>query len=224
MGLFDILREHPPPLVEQAFEHVESMLQDGHHMFAAAAACTLDNEILDVDLHALDKDINRREQLLRRAVLEHLTIDPQREMVFSLKLISIVHEAERIGDITKSLVKAGRVAHEPRMGRWVEPLRDHRDRILVMFEHANKGFVEENVDAARTLMSMHEAIKDDTTRYLSALADADDITPNEGIVYALVARLLSRASSHLSNIASVVALPFDQIRRARAVEEEVEDT
>lgn len=190
------------------------MLNDGHHMFAAAAACALDNEILDVDLHALDKDINRREQNLRRAVLEHLTIDPHREMVFSLKLISIVHEAERIGDIAKSLVKARSIAHEPRMGPWVEPLRDVRNRILQMFEHAQKGFVEENLTAARTLMQMHETIKDETTAYLQDLANADDLTSNEGIVYALIARLLSRVSSHLSNIASVVALPFDQIRRA----------
>ena len=214
MGLFDLLRENPPPLVEQAFEHVESMLEDGNHMFAASAACALDNEILSIDLHALDKDINQREQKLRRAVLEHLTIDPQREMVFSLKLVSIVHEAERIGDITKSLVKARHIAHEPRMGPWVEPLRDLRDRILVMFEHAKQGFVEENVEAARTLMAMHESIKDDVTAYLQHLADAEDITANEGIVYALIAHLLSRVSSHLSNIASVVALPFDQIRRA----------
>jgi len=57
-------------------------------------------------------------------------------------------------------------------------------------------------------------MKDDVTTYLQDLADDDRLTANEGIVLALIARLLSRVSSHLSNIASAVVSPFDQIRRA----------
>jgi phosphate uptake regulator len=63
-------------------------------------------------------------------------------------------------------------------------------------------------------MEMHETMKDDVTAYLQTLARADDVDANAGIVYALTARLLSRVSSHLSNIASTVVSPFDQIRRA----------
>jgi phosphate uptake regulator len=63
-------------------------------------------------------------------------------------------------------------------------------------------------------------MKDDVTEYLSELAEVDDITPNEAIVYAMSARLISRVSSHLSNIASTVVSPFDQIRRAPTWREE----
>ena len=214
MGLLDMLQGQAPPLVEKAFEDVQDMLKHGHRMFAASTAFVLDNEILDVDLSALDEKINESEQHLRRSVLEHLTIDPQREMVFSLKLLSIVHEAERIGDLAKSLEKSGRLAKKPRMGEHVQPLRDMRDRILRMFDYAREGFVESEQDAARKLMIEHEHMKDEVTEYLKDLADRDDITANEGIVYAMSARLMSRVSSHLSNIASAVASPFDQIRRA----------
>lgn len=214
MGLFDLFSDDRPALVAEAFGHVQRMLDTGNHMFAAATAFALENEILDVELHELDEEINKSEQDLRRAVLEHLTFDPKSEMVFSLKLVSIVHEAERIGDLAKSIVKAGKLSHRPRMGRQVEPLREMRDRVLVMFEHARDGFVEEEAEAARALMSMHEKMKDDVTTYLQDLADDDRLTANEGIVLALIARLLSRVSSHLSNIASAVVSPFDQIRRA----------
>ena len=155
MGLFDLFSDRSAPLVDEAFGHVREMLTDGRHMFEAATAFTLDNEILDVDLHALDERINENEQALRRAVLEHLTVDPKREMVFSLKLVSIVHEAERIGDLTKSIAKAGQLADRPRLGRQVEPLRDMRDRILEIFDHVKRGFVGEDAEAARTLMEMH---------------------------------------------------------------------
>jgi phosphate uptake regulator len=220
MGLFDFWQGQAPPLVKQASEDVQDMLEHGHHMFSASTAFVLDNEILDVDLSALDEKINESEQHLRRSVLEHLTIDPQRELVFSLKLLSIVHEAERIGDLAKSLEKTGRLAKKPRMGELVQPLRDMRDRILRMFDYAREGFVESEEDAARTLMIEHEQMKDDVTAYLNNLSDRDGITSNEAIVYAMSARLMSRVSSHLSNIASAVASPFDQIRRAPTWKEE----
>jgi phosphate uptake regulator len=220
MSFWDLFKGEQPPLVEQAFEDVQVMLRNGHEMFAAATAYLLDNEILDIDLKKLDEEINGREQNLRRAVLEHLTFDPDRELVFSLKLISIVHEAERIGDIAKSLAKVGAIAKKPRMGPSVEPLRAFRDVVLKMFERGRAAFVEGDVEVARVLMEDHERLKDDVTRYLNQLAEREDITPNEGIVFALSARLVSRVGSHLANIASTVVASFDQIRRAPTWTEE----
>jgi phosphate uptake regulator len=106
------------------------------------------------------------------------------------------------------------------MGDRVRPLRDMRDRILRMFKYARKGFVESEQEEARKLMEEHEQMKDDVTAYLKALADREDITPNESMVYAMSARLMSRVSSHLSNIASTVVSPFDEIRRAPTWDDE----
>lgn len=214
MGFFSFFSGTQPPLVKQAFGDVRAMLKSGHEMFAAAAAQLLDNEILDIDLKKLDEGINQREQNLRRAVLEHLNVDPERELIFSLKLISIVHEAERIGDLAKSLSKTADLAQRPRLGPLVEPLRDIRDRILAMFDQALNSFVESDESAARRLMRSHEEIKANSTTYLQMLSEQETITPNEAVVYALGARLLSRVSSHLANIASAVAVPFDHIRRS----------
>ena len=220
MGFFAFFKEEQPPLVDQAFCDVKAMLENGHEMFATATAFLLDNEILDVDLKALDNKINHCEQSLRRAVLEHLTIDPNRELIFSLKLISIVHEAERIGDLAKSLAKVGDLARKPRMGPVVTPLRDIRNRILTMFTYGREGFISGDVSAARRLMKDHEQIKEDIADYLQMLAQRDDLTVNEGVVYALAARMISRVSSHLANIASTVASPFDMIRRSSSGSED----
>lgn len=214
MGFLDFFRDEHPPLVGRAFEDICTMLAVGEEMFAAATAYLLDNEILDVDLKALDEKINQREHDLRRVVLEHLTVDPNRELVFSLKLLSIVHEAERIGDIAKSLAKTGKLATKPRMGPLVMPLRDIRDRVMQMFLLARKGFVQSNEVAARELMKEHERLKDDVTQIINDLAARDGLTSNEAIVYALAVRLMSRVSSHLANIASTVVSPFDRIRSA----------
>lgn len=214
MGFFDLFKGEQPPLVDQAFDNVQVMLETGHRMFAASSAHLLDNEILEVDLHDLDKEINKRERGLRRALLEHLNVNPTQELIFSLKLLSIVHEAERIGDLAKSMEKTAALAKKPRMGAVAREQREIRDVILSMFDRAQEGFVDGDLSAARELMRTHEDMKDTVTEHLQRLADGEDITPNEALVYALSARLMSRVSSHLSNIASTVVSPFDHIRRA----------
>lgn len=212
MGFFQFFKAEQPPLVEQAFDDVKTMLESGQVMFAAGTAHLLDNEILDVDLAALDVAINKREQNLRRVLLEHFTVDPNQELVLSLKLISIVQEAERIGDLAKSLSRTALLAHKPRLGSQVEPLRDLRDDLLLMFDWTLDSFVRGDEAGARRVMKKHEATKDALTAYVNSLSDNEAITPNEAIVYALGARMMSRVSSHLANMASTVALPFDRIR------------
>lgn len=220
MGIFDFFKGTPPTLVGEAFGDVTAMLEAGRDMFAAATAHLLDNEILDTDLGALDDAIKQREQRVRRLVLEHLTVDPNRELVLSLKLISIVHEAERIGDLAQGLRRVAAMAHKPRLGRHVEPLRALRGRILEMFDRTLKGFVAGDEAAARRLIRFHEETKGGLTAFLAELADADDLSTNEGVVYAMGARMMSRVSSHLANIASTVACPFDQIRSSPTWPEE----
>lgn len=201
-------------LVRQAFENVCQMLDDGRTMFTAATGYLLDNEILDVNLSEMDEEINEREHVLRRLVLGHLNVDPDRELVFCLKMLSIVQEAERIGDIAKSLAKVGRLAQRPRMDDQVAALRVLRDRILLMFDEVNQGLIENDQVAARSLMKAHEGVKQEVTRYLEEVATGDGLTANQAVVYALAARLISRTSSHLANIASTVVSPFDRIRSA----------
>ena len=212
MGFLQFFKAEQPPLVEQAFEDVKTMLEHGQVMFAAGTAHLLDNEILDVDLVALDESINDCEQDLRRVLLEHLTVDPNHELILSLKLISIVQEAERIGDLAKSLSRTALLAHKPRFGAHVEPLRDLRNQILTMFNWTHDSFVQGDEVGARRVMKQHDATKKALTDYLDCLSNSDTISANESLVYALGARMMSRVSSHLANIASTVALPFDRIR------------
>lgn len=213
MSILNIFRGSPPPLVEQSLNDVRLMLDRGREMFAEASAHLLQNESLEVDLAQLDEDVNAAEQRIRRSVLGHLSIDPNRDLVFSLKLISILQEAERIGDLCKSLAKFAALADGPRMGPRVEALRKMQQKILEMFEWTKQAFVEGDETMAARVMQRHEEMKEETANYIMDLAKASDITANEAVVYTLSARVLSRISAHLANIGSAVASSFDRIRR-----------
>ena len=214
MNLFSFLTGSRPPLVDRALNDLGAMLDTADSMFAAATNCLLDNENLHVDLAAQDNLINDREQAIRRAILEHMVADPKVETSLSLLLVSIVQDAERCGDLAKSIAKASELAASPRMGRHVDALRPIRDRVQSTFPRVRRSFIVGDARVGRTVMEEHDRTKQDVADYLRELASADDLTSNEAVVLAVGSRMIGRTSSHLSNIISAVALPFDQVRNS----------
>ena len=214
MNLFNFLTGSRPPLVEQSMTDLGVMLDTADSMFAAATNSLLDNEPLHVDLSTQDDIINEREQTIRRSVLEHILADPRAELSLSLLLVSIVQDAERLGDLAKSIAKAADLASSPRMGRHVEALREIRDRVQSAFPRVRRSFIVGDAKVGRVVMDEHAQTKVDVGDFLQRLAEADDLTSNEAVVLSISARMIGRTSSHLSNIVSAVALPFDQVRNA----------
>lgn len=214
MQFFSFLTGSRPPLIGRSLDGLAAMIDTAGRMYAAATATLLDNEALELDLAAEDETINAHEQQIRRAVLEHVTLSPRDELALSLVLVSIVPDAERLGDLAKALAKVADLAHRPRMGAHVDALRPVRDRVQGDFPRVRAAFLSGDADAARTVMAEHDRTKNEVTAYLERLASATDLTPNLAVVLASGARMIGRTSAHLSNIISGVALPFDQIRRS----------
>ena len=214
MQFFRFLTGARPPLIDRAVRELASMLDTSADMFAAASGCLLDNEPLAVDLAALDGRVNDGEQAVRRAVLEHVVVAPQDETSFSLLLVSVVQDAERCGDLAKTLAKVSELADRPRMGPHVQALSAIRDRVQAAFPRARRAFVDGDAAEARALMDEHARTKAEVADLIRQLTSAPDLSPNASAVLAMSARIVGRVSSHLSNVISAVALPFDQVRNA----------
>jgi phosphate uptake regulator len=212
VGLLDLFRNAQPLLVRKALTDVQQMLVLGHQMFGAATGTLLDNEILDLDLTAQDERVNALEEAVRRSVLEHLTVDPERELVLSLKLSSVVNEAERIGDLAKSLARNASLASRPRRGPLVERTRLLRSRVEQGFEDTIASFAARDSARALAVIDRHASIKAEAAAILRALA-ASDVSANEATTLALSVHMISRVSSHLSNIASAMTGSYEMLRR-----------
>ena len=212
MQLFRFLTGARPPLIDRAVRDLAAMLDTSAEMFSASTACLLDNEPLRVDLKALDDRVNQNEQAVRRAVLEHVAAAPHQETSFSLLLVSVVQDAERCGDLAKTMAKVSELADGPRMGPHVERLAAVRDRVAAAFPQARRAFVDGEGPLARSVMDGHAQTKGDVARAIRELTSDPDLSPNQAAVLAMGARIIGRTSSHLSNIISAVALPFDQVR------------
>ncbi|OZC01658.1 PhoU domain-containing protein [Rubricoccus marinus] len=212
MWLIDAFRSTPSPLVQQGTATIGEMLSTSAEMFDASTACLLDNEPLTQDLSAMDDIVNDGEKTVRRTVLEHLAVAPQDDLSWSLLLLSAIQDAERSGDLSKSLAKAAALADTPRQGPHVQTLRGIRDDVRAMFDATKRSFANGDASGAHAVLNTNRDLKARVATLLEDISKDTSLTPNAATVLALSARMIGRMGSHLANIASAVALPFDMVR------------
>jgi len=202
-------------LVNDAIDELLQMVRHGEHMFGAASASLLDGAPVQ-DVSKEDRDVHLGERMVRRLVFEHLTINPQQDLAASLSLLSVVHDVERIGDYAKSLselMQFGQVCQEESRHR--QMCRDLRDRVKPLFAKTLEGLRESDVDACREVMRIHEEVKKGTDELMAeVMADAD--AGRGAVLCTVVSRYIRRVSAHLSNVASSVVNPLDQLAHKEA--------
>ena len=198
-------------LVEAAFEDVSTMLRQSAKMLDHSLAALLGNQKLEVDLDHMDDVVDEGERMVRRTILEHLSVNPRQDLVASLILVSMVQDAERIGDFSRGLGELVELAKSPREGDFAVELRTLADRLRPMFEVCEEAFRKDDADLATRVVTEHLELKQAFIEYTKRVA-ASDLTADMAIVYASAARILRRISAHLSNIASTVVQPYDRIR------------
>lgn len=198
-------------LVEAAFADVRAMLQQSARMLDHSLAALLRNEDLEVDLEQMDDVVDEGERMVRRTILEHLSVNPRQDLVASLILVSMVQDAERIGDFSRGLSELVELAKCPRQGAFADDLSSLASRLRPLFELCEQAFREDDSELASRVIKIHAELKRGFLDYTRQVADSE-LTADMAIVYASAARILRRISAHLSNIASTVVQPYDRIR------------
>lgn len=198
-------------LVEAAFEDVTTMFRQSAKMLDHSLAALLDNEELEVDLDHMDDVVDEGERMVRRTILQHLSVNPRQDLVASLILVSTVQDAERIGDFARGLWELVGLAGSPREGEFADELRTLAARLRPMFDVCEQAFRDDDIEEARRVVETHIELKKAFKDYTAKVAESD-LSADMAIVYASAARVLRRISAHLSNIASTVVQPYDRIR------------
>ena len=191
---------------------MEIILETSRTMWVAATGHLLFNEPLVVDLVATDAVVDEKEREIRRIIRKHVVEAPRSEIQLSLAVVSVVQDGERIGDLSKSLGNLGSHLSKPLISPHSFVLRSAREQITEMFAGTLAGFVDGNVEEGDKVMVMNESVKSELRSFGRDIAGARDVRVDEAVVLATAAIMMGRVSSHLSNIASTVVLPFEEIR------------
>lgn len=196
-------------LLNDAIEEACRMIQECARMFGAATGALIDGQPPPIDVVEKDENVDLGERMVRRLVFQHIMMNPDQDLPSALALVSVVHDAERLGDYNKSLLyltqwRTGDLMHHPQALVCAEI----RDLIVPMFDHALKAIQKGDVNEARKVMDQNLVVKEKTQKLQEALMQNAD-GGREDVVCSSCAQYLRRISAHLSNITSSVANPFD---------------
>jgi phosphate uptake regulator len=198
-------------LLYDALQEGFKMMKEGERMFTASCDSLVSGEPPELDLARSDRDINASDRLVRRMIFQHLMLNPRQDLPASLGLITVIHDMERIGDYAKSLLElrgAGMVFQEGSAD--TEGFCSLREMISPLFAKTCTALVDSDAEMAREVMAVHEQVKirvDVLTDSASEAIQKGQMTP----LFPLAVRFLRRVSAHLSNVASSVVNPLDQI-------------
>ena len=123
-----------------------NMLSDSRDMFKMVCDDILKDKKISVlkdKIYGVDKKINTLEKDIRKRIIEHLSIQPGVDSPMCLLLMSVVKDAERLGDYAKNLYHVSRMTHRPFDNDTFLKLFNGMDEtILKMFDDTKKAFIE----------------------------------------------------------------------------------
>ena len=200
-----------------------SMLEDARQMFEMVCRNLLQDKAIDGledKIYSVDKKINLFEKDIRKRIIAHLSIQPSVDVPMSLLMMSVVKDAERLGDYAKNLFQVSRMAKRPLNKEVFLKYFGDMDRdISKMFEDTKKAFIDSDEKVAKSIWQIERKVVKRCDNILEELAKSS-LSTNEAVTFTLIARYFKRTAAHLTNIATSVILPvseldfFDEKRRA----------
>jgi len=198
----------------QVLEDFKSMLDDSETMFEAVCVQLLagrEEGSLKDKIYSIDKQVNNLQKEIRRRIVEHLSLQPSVDVNACLILMSVVKDAERLGDYSKNLYEVTQLLSEPIDCALYSEYFDEMDKkILALFQQTKKAFIDADEEQARSAWKHETNIAKGCDKIVERLAQSN-LTVNQAVCFTLVARHFKRIVAHLVNIATSVVLPLSDL-------------
>ncbi|MBN2240895.1 MAG: hypothetical protein JW712_14090 [Dehalococcoidales bacterium] len=201
-------------LVKKSIDLFIKMIEADEYLYNDAwRVITTEEQISRIPQYFYNKDIevNNLEKEIRKLLFEHLSIRPGHDISGCLALMSLVKDAERIGDYSKNIFEAG-ILHGGTITdiQLYQRLVPTQKQISDSFPVLAKAFKKSDEKLAGEILRHYTPIKRECDKILNELFKAS-VSPQEAVVTAMLSRYFKRINSHVSNIASGIAYPLNEI-------------
>lgn len=187
------------------------MLQDGRHIFDAAANALLggtDPEIIREDLYTTDRRINHTERKIRRALVVHGSVHGRSTFSALLVMMSVAKDAERVGDYAKNIFELARLTVDLGSSAERGELVEVKTKISKLLARAHGLFEQQDKAAAGVFLEDCMAVQRTCDNAVTALVVE---TERNTAAQVLCWRYLKRVVSHVGNIVTSVVVTVDQL-------------
>ena len=191
----------------------DRMLDEGRHIFDAAANAFLGGTAPDVvrdDLFATDKRINDLERRIRRALVVHGSVHGPSELPACLIMMSIVKDAERIGDYSKNLFDLAAVQQKREDDEYYPDLLAMKDEVSGFVAEARAIYGAQDEQRAKDFIRRGDKVQDHCDAKVRKLLEPEPGTIQPAAT-ALSYRYYKRVLAHLLNIVTSIIMPIDRL-------------
>ena len=200
--------------LEQIKQNIQQMLVDCRHTFDAAINALLggtDPEMVKKDIKKTDRRVNKAEREVRRELVVHASVrGASADIPMVLVSMSIVKDAERIGDYAKNIFDLARAGANLSTVEDLPELITHRDRVSRLIAETARIFGERDTDAAHEILQDEDEHLDEYDDIVIAQIDSE-APASQAVPLALLNRYFKRITAHAMNILTSLVMPLDRL-------------
>ncbi len=199
--------------LKEVIKDFENMLKEAKSIFEKASTTFWSKtppQETHVQIYAQDKKINEEEQKIRRRLIEHLTINPRKDFPACLVFMSVIKDAERIGDYGKNIFELKYILKSTEKDQFTSIFKELETEISKNLSQISETFLEADTTKAIGIMQVHGRIGKECEALIRSLIETK--LPSDKLVcYTLLLRYYKRVSAHTANIASAIVNPIEKI-------------
>ena len=211
-ALLNLVRAKSP--LAAMFSEFTQMIEITEWMFDTSIQVLMSDkpaeEVKD-EIYAKDREVNELQRSIRRKIMRHLTLQPGTELPACLVMMSVVKDAERMGDFCKNIYELGAMFNVTfDSGRYKTPFIELSEHIENLFGKTRKAFERSDEEIARSIIIKGNQISKQCEMMIRQLI-VDKLPTDKAVAYTLLARYFKRIASHLVNIATSVVTSVDNL-------------
>jgi phosphate transport system protein len=198
----------------QVLDEFKDMLDETKRMYEMVCSKLLEgaeDPDLKKKIYETDDKVNKLQKKIRTRIIEHLSLQPTVDVNACLLLMSVVKDAERLGDYCKNLYEVTEIVEKPiDRALFSQYFNGLDEDILTLFERTKEAFIESDKGKAESSWDYERRTAVRCDHILKEISKSS-LSVNEAVCFALIARHFKRIVAHLTNIATSVILPLSEL-------------
>lgn len=189
------------------------MMRDGRAVYDAATGAVFGggkSKATKNEVRRTDKEINHAQQEVRRALMVHASVSGSMDLPLVLAYMSIVKDAERIGDYAKNLYDLAKYGVDFESAPDHDDLARYHEAVGQLIDDAAEVFAGRDAEKAQHLIDKADVFLKQYDRLTKAAYNSDG-PASEAVARALYYRYLKRITAHVMNLMTSLVMPIDRL-------------
>jgi phosphate uptake regulator len=189
------------------------MMRDGRAVYEAATAAVFGggkSKETKREVRSTDREINVAQMEVRRALMMHASVTGSIDLPLVLAYMSVVKDAERIGDYAKNLYDLAMYGVDFETADDYEDLERYHQAVGQLIDDAADVFASRDAEQAQRLLDKADGFLKEYDR-LTKAAYRSEGPASDAVARALYYRYLKRITAHVMNLITSLVMPIDRL-------------